>query len=245
MHDASTAPDRFASCDGRPLLLEWRINRHMFYTFEIETDAVEDRLPEPLQVVEVRPGISLLSVGVLRYETGHFGEGSPEFNEVVGAVHVAPDLSADMPLPTMTFCAFQVLTDSPDFVAQEGHTIYTPCALDASLTLDVADDGLGVRAYDDEGPILEVHNVETEPRYVAKEMWGQHYTNTRGLQQGIWEWDGRVLEHQRKDKNWTLFPHSVWTGIDVAGIRRCYRQMMLEPNTLCWERFYGMRPVAV
>jgi hypothetical protein len=75
-------------------------------------------------------------------------------------------------------------------------------------------------------------------------MWGQHYTNTRGLQHGLWEWDGRLLEHMRPAHGWKLFEHSFWAGIDVSRVRRCYRQMMLEPGTMAHERFYAMRPLS-
>ena len=234
--------DRYASCDGRPLLLDWRIGRHLFYTFEIDADEAERVVPEPLQIVEPRPGVALLSVGALRYETDHFGPGSPMFSELVGAIHVSPDLSTDMPLPAMTFSTFEVLSDSPDFVAQEGRTLYTPCRR-VELRLELTGDDLGVEASDEDGPILSVPSAHPAPRWTHKEMWGQHFTNTRGLQHGIWEWDGRLFEHQRPLPGWTLHPHRFWCGLDTARIRSLYRTMLLEPGTVCHERFYGMRPV--
>jgi hypothetical protein len=175
--------ERYASCDGRPLILSWTINRHLFYTFEVDIDEAERIVPAPLQVVELRPSVALMSVGVLRYEPGHFGPGSPVFLEVVGAIHVSPDLSTDMPVPTMTFSTFQVWSDSPDFVANEDDTLYTPTRL-ASLEARFTEDGLGVEAWDEDGPILAMPSAHTEPRWVHKEMWGQHFTNTKGLQHG-------------------------------------------------------------
>lgn len=230
----------YASCDGRPLLLSWRINRHLFYTFEIDTEEAERVVPDPLQVVELRPSIALLSVGVLRYEPGHFEPDSPGFLEVVGAIHVSPDLSTDMPVPTMTFSTFEVLSDSPDFVAGEGDTLYTPTRL-TSLDVRFTEDLLGVEASDDDGPILSMPSAHPEPRWVDKEMWGQHFTNTKGLQHGIWEWNGRVFEHQRRLPGWKLHPHPFWLGIDLDRVRGLYRTMLHEPGTVCRERFYAMR----
>jgi hypothetical protein len=233
--------ERYASCDGRPLILSWTINRHLFYTFEVDIDEAERIVPAPLQVVELRPSVALMSVGVLRYEPGHFGPGSPVFLEVVGAIHVSPDLSTDMPVPTMTFSTFQVLSDSPDFVASEDDTLNTPTRL-ASLEARFTEDGLGVEAWDEDGPILAMPSAHTEPRWVHKEMWGQHFTNTKGLQHGLWQWDGRLFEHQKRLPGWRLHPHPFWSGLDVGGVRSTYRTMLQEPGTLCHERFYAMRP---
>lgn len=235
---------RYAASDDRPLIVHWLINRHLFYTFEVDTREAERLLPEPLQIVEIRPGISLMSVGLLIYEPDQFRPGSPVFSELVGAVHVSPDLSTSMPVPAMTFLSFSVLSDSPDFVEQEGHTLYTPTrhvALKAELTPDL----LGVTVSDQDGPILSMPSAHPEPRWVHKEMWGQHYTNTKGLQHGIWEWDGRLFEHQTRLRNWKLHPHPFWCGIDVSRVRALYRTMVLEPGTVCHERFYAMRPLGV
>ena len=239
----ATEVDRYASCDGRPLLIDWLIDRHLFYTFEIDTEEAERTLPEPLQIVEPKPGIALMSVGVLRYLPGHFRPDSPVFYELVGAVHVAPDLSAKMPLPSMSFATFCVLSDSHDFVEREGHTLYTPTR-EVALALDLTDDELGVTVSDGEGPIFSMPSAHPDPRWVHKEMWGQHFTNTKGLQHGIWEWDGRLFEHQKRLRGWKLHPHSFWCGIDVTRVRALYRTMVLEPSTVCHERFYQMRPVA-
>jgi hypothetical protein len=238
-----TDANRYASCDGRPLIIEWRITGHIFATFEIDAQEAERVLPDALQLVEIRPGIAVLSVGALRYAPGHFGEGSPAFEELVGALHVSPDLSVDMPVPTMSFYSFTVLSDSIDFVRQEGTTLFTPTVHDPSLTLGFTENRLGMDVRNDEGPILSVVNDDFVPRFEPKEMWGQHYTDTRGLQHGIWEWDGSRAEHQRRDRNWTLHPHSFWAGLDVSRVRRSYRQMMLEPGTTCIERFYEMKPL--
>jgi hypothetical protein len=236
-----TNEDGYASCDGRPQILHWKINRHLFYSFEIDTDVAERTLPDRLQIVELRPGVALMSVGVLRYEPALFGPDAPGFFELVGAVHVSPDLSFRMPLPSMTFAAFQVLSDSKAFVDQEEHTLYTPAHLVPSLQMDFTPDQLGATVYDDEGPILEMPSAHPEPRWVEKEMWGQHYTNTKGLHSGIWQWDGRMFEHQKPIRGWKLHPHSFWQGIDVSKVRACYRTMVQEPDTICHERFFAMR----
>lgn len=236
--------DRFNSVDGRDLLLTWRIDRHIFVTFEVDTDAAEPLLPEPLTVVEVRPGVSLFSIGLLRYEPGHFGKpDSPQFDEVVCAVHVAPDLSTDMPMPKMNFFATRVYASSEDFVAQEDWTIYTPVSHAPSLRVEYAHQGLSAAAFDDDGPIFSIDNSHLRPTFAHAEMWGQHYTNTKGLQHGVWEWDGSKYDDMTPSRTWSISDHPALGGMPAGAILRLYRTMVLEPNTICIERFYSMKPV--
>lgn len=233
--------DPYASCDGRPLLVSWRIDRHFFYSFEVDTEEVERLVPEPLQIVELRPGVAVMSVSLLRFLPGQVDRDSAGFFELVGSVHVAPDLSLAMPVSTMTFISFSVLSDSADFVYKnEGRDLYTPTRLtDLEVTID--DDRLAAAARTGEGPIFEMPGGHPEPKWAQREMWGQHFTDTRGVQGGIWQWEGRLFEHQRPLPGWKLHPHPFWAGIRLDRVRRIYRSMVLEPGTLCRERFYAMR----
>jgi hypothetical protein len=233
--------DRLASCDGRPQILDWRINRQLFYSFEIDTEAVEGALPAMLSPVELRPGVSVMSVGVLRFEPGHFGPRSPQFHEVYVAIHVPPDLSVKMPLPVMNLFATSVFTDSPEFVAQEDHTVYAPARYVPSMEVIFSVDGLAVHVSDERGPMLSLVNTHPGPVFRRAELWGQHYTNTRGLHNGVWEWEGSRFDQMRPARSWRLYRHALFEGIDVGCVRRCYRQMLLEPGAIAHERFFAMR----
>ena len=43
-----------------------------------------------------------------------------------------------------------------------------------------------------------------------------------------------------RTSEWKLSPHSFWKGFDLAAVRGCYRQMLLEPGSVCNERFFEM-----
>lgn len=233
--------NRFEQCDGRALVAYWEINRHFFHTFEIGTDEAEAVIPDHLNIVEVRPGVALLSIGVLRYTTGHFGRADyPEFDEVVTAVHVSPDLSVDMPVPNMSFYSLFVYSNSPEFVEQDKRTIQTPAVYIPSLKVNYIDD-FTVEMEDENGPIASLVNHHADLRFEQTELWGQHFTDAKALSQGIWEWDGRRSENMRVNKDWVLHDHPVFKGLKVSKIRKCYNQMLLEPGTLCRERFYDMK----
>lgn len=231
-----------AAADKGELLVEWNINHHLFISFECETRALEPFVPEPLEIIEIRPEAALLSIGILRFEAGHFGPDSPEFHEIAGMIQVAGDLSGPMPgMPRMNFFDFSVYSNSKDFVELDQRCIYAPVYHIPSLQVDYTADGFGAAVADDHGPILSYENSHPDPQFSYGDFWGYHFTNTRGLQKGIWDWRGRRCEHQKPARNFKLHPHPFYQGLDVTKVRSCYRQMMLEPGTIGHERFYEMR----
>jgi hypothetical protein len=236
--------DAYAECGGTPLVIDWRLLRHLFFTFEVPTDAAEALLPRPLSCVEPRPGISLLSVGVLKYHAGHFGRpDAPPFHELVAALHVQPDLSVHMPVPRFAFFAISVYSDSPDFVAQEGRLLFTPTEHRPDLVVEWSDDATAVDVSDARGPIVTLQNTHPAPTYTPTEFHGQHYTLKDGrLMRGLWNWTGTRFEHmQRAPGASRLHPHPFWKSLPLG--RATYTQMMAPPDGAYHERFYAMRPV--
>lgn len=231
--------DRYAQAGGRPLVIDWRLERHLFFSWEIDTDAAEAMLPEELETVEVRPGISLLSLGALRYEPGHFGPESPAFHETVAAIHTAPDLSLPGPTPRFCFYAVSVYSDSAGFVEQDTRLLSTPSDHVPTMRQDFDDDGLGVRIWDERGPIAVMRNTHPNPRYEATEFYGQHMNDASGqLVRGIWQWEGTRFEHMERGDVGGLHPHPFWKGLDLDAVGSPYRQMMAEPGARHRERFY-------
>jgi hypothetical protein len=111
---------------GRAMTIKWRLSHNFLAFLEIDTEAVEPLLPRCLTLVEVRPGISLLSLGCLYYRPGIFRPDSPSFSEAFCVVSVQPDLSFRMPNPRFSFYALSVYSDSPDFCRIENEHIHTP-----------------------------------------------------------------------------------------------------------------------
>ena len=114
---------RFSQVGDAPLVIEWRLQKHIMFTWEIETEALEPLVPNDLTAVEVRPGISLFSVAALLYEGNHFRPGSSPFVELVSVAHVQPDLSIKMPMSRFSMFAISVYSDSLDFVQQVAHCL--------------------------------------------------------------------------------------------------------------------------
>jgi hypothetical protein len=233
--------DKYATVAGDPLVIEWHIQKHIMFTWEIDAEALEPFVPEELTLVEVRPGVALFSVAGLHYEPAQFRPDSPPFFELVSVAHVQADLSVEMPMSRFAMHAISVYSDSVDFVEQEGQKLFTPTTLDPSLDLTFTERSDGVDASDKDGKILSFRSTHPNPNFVHDEMWGQHYNDTKGLHMGIWEWDGMKFEHMHKGDAGKFYPHPFFKGMDLTRIRSCYRQMLPEPGGKACERFYRVR----
>jgi len=234
----TTDHDRFARVGDDPLVIEWHLQRHIMFTWEIDLEAIEPFLPRELTAVEVRPGIGLFSVATLLYQPDQFRPGSPPFLELVSVIHVQSDLSVKMPMSRFSMHAISVYSDSPDFIEQEGEKLFTPTTLDPSLRFTWGENWDTVDAADDDGPIISFRNTNPNPVYTPDELWGQHYNDTHGLHFGVWEWDGIKCEHMQRGDAGKFYPHPFWKGMDLGRIRGCYRQMIPKPGSTAVERFY-------
>ena len=232
--------DRYACVGKDPLILEWCLLRHILFNWEIDTEALEPFVPRELTLVEVRPGVSLLSVAGMLYAPGHFGPGSPAFFELAALANVQSDLSLNMPLSRFAMHSISVYSNSADFVRQEGSLTFTPAFLDPTLELKFTENWDGLDAWDEDGPIVSLRNTHPSPVYAPDEFWGQHFNETKGLQRGIWQWNGSKFDHMHKGNAGTLSPHPFFKGIDLKRVRGCYRQFLPKPGTRFFERFYKM-----
>ncbi|MCB9690130.1 MAG: hypothetical protein H6735_34125 [Alphaproteobacteria bacterium] len=238
----TTEPDRFAEAGGQPLVIHWRLTGHVFFTWEISTEAAEAALPDELEAVEIRPGVSLFSLGALRYGPAHFDKpDAPAFDEAVAAIHVAPDLSLAGPAPRYSFYATTVWSESMDFIEQDGRLLNTPCKHVPSMRHHFDPDGLGVTIVDANGPIARMRNTHPNPVFTPTEFWGQHFEDHHGpMVRGLWEWDGTRFEHMSRGEGdpGGLFPHEFWGKVDISAVGSVYRQMFAEPGAPHHERFY-------
>jgi hypothetical protein len=230
--------DPLSHLDEVPLTSYWRIRDHIIVFWEIDTEALSPLIPEPLELVEVRPCISLFGVECVLYHKGHFKEEYPEFVELVLAAAVHPDLSLKMPVSRFSMYSISVYTDSPEFLAQEGD-IFSLSEVIPGLRMSFISGG-GVDVYDKDTPILSYRSTHPSPEFKSNTFWGQYYTDTKnqGLQRGAWRWEGEMFEHM-KPGNWgRFFAHPFYKGLDLSRVRGCYRQMMAKPESHCRGHFY-------
>lgn len=210
--------------------LHWRIKKQLVVFYEVETEQLAPLLPAPLETQEVRPGVSLCALEMLHYKVGHFSEGYREFYEAVFAAAVQPDLSLDMPVPRFSMFAIKVISDSAEFCHSEATSIFTPTHHLPEFRIAFSDDGTSCEMFDGAAPIATCRNVAPETPVKPTTIWGQFFTNTNGLQRGIWRWDGQASEHMKAGDHGRLYPHLLFAGLDVSRVRNVYRQMAAKPE---------------
>lgn len=225
------------------LTTRWSIRRQTLFFYEIDADALAPFVAPSLELTEVRPGIGMLTLECLQYRAGHFRPDVPEACEMVVAAMVHPDLSVDMPVPKFALQILRVITDSPVFVEQESRLVSSPMVHVPELRLAFDDSGMSVDAFDGTRPIVSCRNMDATARYASKVMWGLTYTTTRGLQHGIFRWQGEVHEHMKRGSYGPFHRHPVFEGIDTSRVRGCYRQMNARPETDIDIRYYDLGAV--
>jgi len=223
------------------LTLHWRIKKQLVFFYEAPTALVAPLLPPALELQEVRPGVAIVALEVLHYKVGHFETGYREFYEAVFAATVQPDLSIDMPVPRFSMFAMKVISDSQEFCHSEATTIFTPTNHVPGFRIEFDEAGSSCVLWDGDARICECRNTAPETPTKPTTIWGQYFTNTRGLQRGAWRWDGLAAEHMKAGESGKMYPHALWNGLDPAQIGRVYRQMTSQPESTD-IRFYHAGP---
>lgn len=223
------------------LVLDWRVDDQRFFTFELPLSTIEPCVPDVLEAVELRPGVGLVSLGWLRFAAGQFGPDSPGFDEVFCALHVHPDLSMRMPTPKAAFLVHRMWSSSKDLIRVDEEHIAAPASWEPSLRVTVMDDGARVHGHSEHGPIFDLC-VGGGGSFEPTCFWGQHFTATRGVRRGAWQWEGVRADRMEARNGSQLHPHPFFGELDVGRGLRAHRQMT-KGSGVAAERFFAMTPL--
>lgn len=228
----------FAHVGRLDLTLHWRARKQVVFFYEVATELLAPLIPDQLELQEIRPGTSLGCLEILHYRVGHFATGDREFCEAVFAATVQPDLSIDMPVPRFGMFAMKVLSDSREFCDSEARTLFTPTTHVPGLRAEFDAAGSSCVLWNGDAVICECKNTAPEVPKKQMTVWGQYFTDTKGLQRGAWRCDGLASEHMKGGDAGSLHASELWNGIDPSKIGRVYRQMAAQPDDGTDIRFY-------
>jgi len=200
-------------------------------SIEIVADAARAALPESLDAVEVRPGVSLASLVLFQVAPGSHAElgDFPPYSELVLAFHVTPALGRR--LPRMAFYVATMgtsLARANEFL-ERVHWINTS---PTPIRAEVVDGGRHIRAFDDRGTIVEIVNRHPAPVFKARQTLGQVFTLRDGKIAFYHELlTGPVHEHQTRHAHIALSGHPFLAPLgQTSRTPRVYLQMTSQPG---------------
>ena len=212
--------------------IDWTFDYDIFFTFEVETSAVETVLPGRLRPFEARPGVSLVSCSVHHFSRNNLGK-LPDFNEANVNVLVQPDLSIEMPHPKFAFYIVNVVSDCEPFLAHANEVDKMPTYHSPSLRCVVSEDGQSVSVKDDDGLLFECKSTyEGTPSFVNETIYGQGFSQIEGEDYNInFRWTGELIEHQRKGNAGQIYNHPSLGKLELpTEPMTCYLQMVGPRN---------------
>jgi hypothetical protein len=155
-------------------------------------------------------------------------------------VVVQSDLSIDMPTPKFSFFVWNINADLADFLAVEPAALHLPTTHLPDLSVDFDPDRYAVSLTDGDGrPVASLRNTHPRPSYRPVDFVGQFFTVEHGrLWHGLWQLEGRAMEHQRDGDAGRLHPHPAFRGLPVDRCDEVYLQIFSDPHGRCVQRFF-------
>jgi hypothetical protein len=224
----------------------WPIDFAMSASFEAPLERLQAILPANIHAIETRPGVGLLNLAIFSFPLGTYGLTAPCV-EVVGSIHVIPNLAAAPTLPRLSMYTFQLGATTREFIESPFATDHYP-VFPVPLRVHIDSRRIAARVEDAGGqPILSLSAAEgVTPKYGEDRFYVQSVTSRNGQTYRA----GNLFEFRRAENQKGLATagapssHPFYGGLNVSDItaRQCYLQMWSEPNSMGREIHFFLQP---
>lgn len=222
----------------------WYLDFEQTVMMEMPIEQLAPRLPPGLVPRTVRPGVGLLNLGVVRFDSGNVGR-LPAFWEIFTSVVVQPDLSGGR-VPTFAEFVLSVAGTDADFLTWAAAVDRMPVVDAPGLEVDYDPETLSLRVFDDRGPIVDLRMAHPDPHFEPRIFEDQAFTQTgTTLWQMVVRWVGEAFEHQHQSgpPAAVFHPHPMFEGLDVSAMGPCYQQLATPASTTGMLQFYTPRSI--
>ena len=218
-------------------LIIWEFDYAMTTFYEVDTDKITSLLPRQLSPMEIVPGVSLLNITAFNFPEGGLGH-LPNFQELIAAIVVAPDLSRGVPKFAMYVFSLgstnqEHLDHSADYYKLPSYDKLEYGKI--SHKKNEADFG------DNDGSILTMNNCcDTIGDYLDHERYFQAFVS-KGSDVYIADLylQAALFEHQDHGEVGTINNHPFLKGLELFDEEKVpYLQMVLEPGTKGKQFYY-------
>ena len=225
----------------------WEFDFALSFSVELPATELSPRLPAPLRLFEVRPGIGLMNLTVFLFTPGNERLTRP-CAEVICSIHVIPDQRQTPVPPKMALYALQLGASSHEFLRSEYATDRLPF-LEDPLRVRIDRVRPAVEVADAEGnEIFHAAPTPVDLPYQEDLFYSQTFARQGDtLLHGGNYFEVSKVEHQKREGfEGRLYPHPFFHGIDVTkvGPGDVYAQMASEPGSRGREYYFWLEPLA-
>lgn len=213
--------------------IEWAFDFDIFFSFEIPTAILKPILPKLIHPQEVRPGVSLIALGLHRFLAGNLDGSLPAFVEANCSILVQPQLSLGAPPPRFAYYVLYVASSCEGFTKHAAEKDKMPVYQASNLQCTIAPDGERVDVWDDHGPMFTLQNTKPNRTYLHADFFGQIFSFNEAKQQLYLSQiraSGQLCEHQHKGRSFgKLYNHPSLRGLQInEHDQNCYLQMITK-----------------
>ena len=218
-------------------LIIWEFDYAMTTFYEVDTDKITSLLPKQLSPMEIVPGVSLLNITAFNFPEGGLGH-LPNFQELIAAIVVAPDLSKGV--PKFAMYVFSLGSTSQEHLDHSADYYKLPSynKLDyGKINREINEVDFG----DSDGSILTMNNCcDTIGDYLGHERYFQAFVS-KGDDVYIADLylQAALFEHQDQGEVGAINNHPFLKGLELFDEEQVpYLQMVLEPGSKGKQFYY-------
>ncbi len=222
-------------------------NYSISYTMEIPTKLAKDVLPKGLYPSEIRPQVSLLTIGILNFDEPENGH---PLTEVSLAINVMPDISLAGEMPRF---ALYILNTGSTIASPELSAVSEAFKLPLhpeALKIDLNTEKGTVKCFDSLGKtVFELNDLSAEieaREYDYKDNFFQVFSQHEGnLFHSTITVSVDMYEHQKKGQVGKLYQHDFFKNLNVSDISTDnYLQIVTPYETVGMQLYFRPADVA-
>lgn len=218
-------------------LIIWEFDYAMTTFYEVDTDLITSLLPKELSPMEIVPGVSLLNITAFNFPEGGLGH-LPNFQELIAAIVVAPDLSRGV--PKFAMYVFSLGSTNQEHLDHSADYYKLP-SYDKLEYGKISHEKNEADFGDNDGSILTMNNCcETIGDYLDHERYFQAFVS-KGDDVYIADLylKAALFEHQEQGEVGIINNHPFLKGLELFDeVSVPYLQMILEPGTKGKQFYY-------
>jgi hypothetical protein len=236
----------FQNIDNLKVVKEWYYRQQMIYIYEVATKYILGLLPSAVKPFEIRPSISIISIGYNEFHEENliYGHKVNTFYEFTIAIAVVPNLVIDVPTPRFCFYVPRVGSNNEMFLRHEKENLFLPTYYSPTLEVEYSDNNTSILVRDKDGLIQECVNTNPNLFFETDAFFAQYFTllNDKLYCGLLYQTASHVATHQKNGDGGRIYDHPFFAvlgeNFSTSFVSEPYMQMITRFNTLSTQKFF-------